>query len=251
MAVRYFAYGSNLLLARLGERAPSARRIGRGRLSAHQLCWHKRGTLDGSGKCNAFMTGDTADVVWGALFELADTERARLDAAEGLGVAARGASPAAFERRCIPPGCVTPRSNTAGILPRRALPDGRIATLGATQDLHDGLLGYRGTQVLIETAGGVLSAFAYVATPDALDDTLAPFTWYRDLVMAGARESRLPDRYIRTLVDVTAIADPDEERARRHRRLLGVAADEFAGASRSTRHAAIRPFARSMSRRWE
>ena len=30
-------------------------------------------------------------------------------------LAARGESPAAFERRCIPPGCVASRSNTAGI----------------------------------------------------------------------------------------------------------------------------------------
>ena len=237
MEVRYFAYGSNLLLARLRERTPSARRIERGRLSAHRLCWHKRGAVDGSGKCNAFMTGDTADVVWGALFAFADTERVRLDTAEGLGSAARGASPAAFERRCIPPGCVTPRSNTAGILPRRALRWTDAAsittTLGATLDLHDGLPGYRDKEILIETAGGVLTAFAYVATPDALDDTLAPFGWYRDLVVTGARESRLPDSYIRTLNAVTVIADPDEERARRQRRLLGVVADDVANDRRS------------------
>ena len=79
-------------------------------------------------------------------------------------LAARGESPAAFDRRCIPPGCVAPRSSTAGILPRRALParyaprgaepraengcstdvfsgDGHITGLGATRDVHHGLLG--------------------------------------------------------------------------------------------------------------
>ena len=61
-------------------------------------------------------------------------------------LAARGESPAAFERRCIPPACVAPRSNTAGILPRRALADGRITTLGATRDFHHGLLGGGGVQ---------------------------------------------------------------------------------------------------------
>ena len=55
-------------------------------------------------------------------------------------VAARGASAAAFDERCIPPGGVAPRSNTGGILARRALPDGRIARLGATRHLHHGLL---------------------------------------------------------------------------------------------------------------
>ncbi|HJN45892.1 MAG: gamma-glutamylcyclotransferase family protein [Vicinamibacterales bacterium] len=169
MTVRYFAYGSNLLAARLRERTPSARRIGRGRLSAHRLRWHKRGVVDGSGKCDASMNGDNADCVWGALFEIADTECAQLDSAEGLG------------------------------------------------------RGYRNRPVRIETASGMLTAFAYVATPDAVDDTLAPFDWYRDLVVAGARESGLPDRYIGVLAAVRAVADPDHGRARHHRRLLGTA----------------------------
>src|SRR5712691_3390694 len=38
------------------------------------------------------------------------------------------------------PGCVAPRSNTPGILGRRALPSGRLARLGATPDFHHGLL---------------------------------------------------------------------------------------------------------------
>ncbi len=164
--MRYFAYGSNLLLARLCERTRSARRIVRGRLSAHRLCWHKRGTLDGSGKCDALLTGNAADMVWGALFEIASIERDRLDAAEGLG------------------------------------------------------RGYRDTQVRIETARGVLTAFTYVATPEAVDASLAPFGWYRDLVVAGARESALPNRYISALAAVMAVADHDEARARRNRRML-------------------------------
>ena len=56
-------------------------------------------------------------------------------------LAARDENPAAFDRRCIPPGCVASRSNTTGILPRRALPAGRITALGATRDFHHGLLG--------------------------------------------------------------------------------------------------------------
>src|SRR6186713_1983437 len=55
-------------------------------------------------------------------------------------LAARGASPAAFDGRCIPAGGVAPHSNTPGILNRRALPAGRLARLGATRDLHHGLL---------------------------------------------------------------------------------------------------------------
>src|SRR5437773_9292565 len=94
------------------------------------------------------------------------SRRRRCDArltAEGL--AARGESPTAFGRRCIPSppqrgcrvgdpgsGCVAPPSNIPDILGRRALPGvpsvaatlgapaGRIASLDATLDLHHGLL---------------------------------------------------------------------------------------------------------------
>ena len=83
--MQYFAYGSNLLLARLHECTPSATRLGRGRLSTHRLRGHKCGVVDGSGKCDAFQTGDSAALVWGALFEIDETERVGLDDAEGLG----------------------------------------------------------------------------------------------------------------------------------------------------------------------
>jgi outer membrane protein len=85
------------------------------------------------------------------------------------GLAARGERRAAFGRRCIPPGCVAPRSNSPGILVRRALPAGRIAGLGATPAFHHGLLA-----VLI-AAASVLAATAaqaqHPATPaGSLDD---------------------------------------------------------------------------------
>ena len=49
--------------------------------------------------------------------------------------------PAAFERRCIPPDCVAPRSNMPNILPRPALSGGRLAALGATRGFTTGCQG--------------------------------------------------------------------------------------------------------------
>ena len=49
--------------------------------------------------------------------------------------------PAAFERRCIPPDCVAPRSNMPNILPRRALSGGHLAALGATRGFTTGCEG--------------------------------------------------------------------------------------------------------------
>lgn len=80
----YLAFGSNLHPLRLGERVPSARPLGRVELAGYRLAFHKRGG-DGSGKGDLMPTGAGRDVAVGALYEIADAERANLDAAEGPG----------------------------------------------------------------------------------------------------------------------------------------------------------------------
>ena len=82
----YFAYGSNMSTARLTARTPSARVVGRGRLLAHALRWHKLGR-DGSGKCDVVFAGKgSTAVVWGVLYRIDCAEKADLDRIEGLGV---------------------------------------------------------------------------------------------------------------------------------------------------------------------
>jgi gamma-glutamylcyclotransferase (GGCT)/AIG2-like uncharacterized protein YtfP len=83
--MKYFAYGSNMSLARLTQRVPSAKRIGTYQLPGYDLRFHKAGK-DNSGKCDAYYTGNSEDVVIGALYEMPESERPALDAAEGLGV---------------------------------------------------------------------------------------------------------------------------------------------------------------------
>src|SRR6266852_1835332 len=75
-----------------------------------------------------------------ATFDTVAGANAVTDSMAALILTARGESLAAFDGRCIPAGCVAPRSNTPGILGRRALPAGRLARLGATPDFHHGLL---------------------------------------------------------------------------------------------------------------
>src|SRR5699024_10344536 len=81
--MKYFAYGSNLLNARLLRRVPSARLLGIGRLPGHCLRFHLR-VEDGSGKCNAMSVDDPAQVVWGAVYRIDAMEKPLLDAAESL-----------------------------------------------------------------------------------------------------------------------------------------------------------------------
>jgi hypothetical protein len=78
----YFAYGSNMLTARLAARVPSARPVGPAWLTGHCLRFHLRGA-DGSGKCNILPTGNAADIVHGVLFTLNADHLECLHAAEG------------------------------------------------------------------------------------------------------------------------------------------------------------------------
>ena len=75
----YFAFGSNLPLARLRERAPSTRVLGAARLEGFCLRLDKR-SVDGSGKVN--LARDASTFVWGVVFQLASTEMAALDGFE-------------------------------------------------------------------------------------------------------------------------------------------------------------------------
>jgi len=84
--MKYFAYGSNLCPQRLKKRTPSARFVSEAKLNGHQLRFHKISRQDGSSKCDAFYTGNAGDVVWGAVYEIDDSDVPALDAAEDKGV---------------------------------------------------------------------------------------------------------------------------------------------------------------------
>lgn len=74
--------------------------------------------------------------------------------------------------------------------------------------------GYDEKQVEVETNSGPVTAGVYFAT--AIDSSLVPYTWYKALVIAGAREHLLPVDYIARLEAVTDMADSNVNRAARH-----------------------------------
>ncbi len=65
-----------------------------------------------------------------------------------------------------------------------------------------------------------VEAMTYVAGDQHVDPTCVPFEWYRDLVVAGAIEHKLPARYVNELARVPVMSDPDPARAARAHRLL-------------------------------
>lgn len=64
------------------------------------------------------------------------------------------------------------------------------------------------------------TAFTYVADPSAIDASLKPYHWYKQLVIAGARYHQFPERYISYLKDPESIQDPDNERRLSNERIL-------------------------------
>lgn len=75
--------------------------------------------------------------------------------------------------------------------------------------------GYTRHTVQVTTATGLLSVWLYLAKEHAIDPSAVPFTWYRDLVVAGARQHGFPKTYIQRLLDIKAKDDTDPQRAHR------------------------------------
>jgi len=82
--MKYFAYGSNLLIKKMRKVVPSAASHGEASLSGYRLKFHKR-SIDGSAKCDAFRTEDQRDLVHGVVYEIDEKGKQDLDGAEGLG----------------------------------------------------------------------------------------------------------------------------------------------------------------------
>ncbi len=78
----YFAYGSNMLTARLAARCPSAQALSVAQAANYQVDFSKKGQ-DDSGKATLIRQGGTVQT--GILFQIADTDLSNLDTAEGDG----------------------------------------------------------------------------------------------------------------------------------------------------------------------
>ena len=78
--------------------------------------------------------------------------------------------------------------------------------------------GYSEINIEVLCDGKPIAAKAYQAAD--IDHSLRPFSWYRALVVAGAREHRIPEDYIALLEAVAAQEDPDHTRHAMNMRLI-------------------------------
>jgi len=80
-------------------------------------------------------------------------------------------------------------------------------------DKYEGLgYGYDREKIQIDEYG---ECSTYIATANAIDDSLTPLDWYKEYVLRGARFHRFPNDYISTLESQPTIADFDHDRAQR------------------------------------
>ncbi len=165
--MHYFAFGSNMLSARLRARVGEIPPGVAGRITGYQLRFHKR-SGDGSGKCDAYRTNDPVDAVHGVVYHISAAQQVLLDSFEGAG--------------------------------------------------------YDRVEISVAVRGDPVDAFLYVADPDFIDPDLAPYHWYKQFVVTGAREFALPKGYLHGLAKVPAVADPDSERHVRNMRLISMGA---------------------------
>lgn len=82
--------------------------------------------------------------------------------------------------------------------------------------------GYNIENVEVITADRSFRAFTYLADVAAVDDSLIPYPWYKDLVVEGAKQHFLLPEYIAQLESFESMSDPDSEREARNRKILRV-----------------------------
>jgi len=85
----------------------------------------------------------------------------------------------------------------------------------AKLDAFEGLgKGYDDLEVVLNLPNGEdLRALTYVAHPDSVREGLAPYSWYKAYVLAGATEYELPQEYIaEAIAPIGTTDDPNRER---------------------------------------
>lgn len=77
--------------------------------------------------------------------------------------------------------------------------------------------GYTEVSLVVPVYG---RCFSYTASETHIDDTLAPYDWYKELVLAGARVLGFPGTYIKAIHAIKAEKDPDLDRRQEMRDLV-------------------------------
>ena len=96
----------------------------------------------------------------------------------------------------------------------------------------------RDDHFIVETADArnTLEVSIYIATDNAIDESLKPFDWYLALVIAGVIQHKLPDDYLEAIMKIKCVRDPDRDSRRKAFKLLKtLAIDQSDGAGHTNK----------------
>ena len=84
-------------------------------------------------------------------------------------------------------------------------------------DEYEGLgTGYEKKSITVgDDLGNAHDAFTYYADCGYIETSLRPYTWYREHVLAGAKEGNFPAEYIKKIKAVSANKDPCPQREKK------------------------------------
>lgn len=83
--------------------------------------------------------------------------------------------------------------------------------------LDDAEDGYSGEIMAI---GGFDEVLLYVAKVENIDNRLLPYSWYKEIIIAGARIHEFPEIYIDYICSFEAIRDPDIKREQEKKAII-------------------------------
>ena len=87
----------------------------------------------------------------------------------------------------------------------------------AQLDRDEGFEYYRTDEFVVRRVDNneKLTVTTYVANHSAIDNNLMPYHWYKKLILAGARQTKLPDFFIANIETRRSVHDPCPERTKR------------------------------------
>lgn len=89
-------------------------------------------------------------------------------------------------------------------------------------DIAEGLgKGYNeDTLTFFDETNNSYAAQIYIADSNSIDNTLQPYDWYKEFIISGAIQNKLPAEYIVQLQSIACIRDHDEERRMKNYSIL-------------------------------
>lgn len=80
--------------------------------------------------------------------------------------------------------------------------------------------GYESREITVVCDDKELNCFAYFANDSHIEDDIAPYHWYKEIVELGAKYHNFPSKYITKIASINSKQDPDEIRREKHEKLI-------------------------------